>query len=221
MDCCEVYADQFDRDSAVSQAQQYRIKGLRGSARVMRDALTDNRVRGRSVLEIGGGVGGLSIDLLEAGARSAVNVELSDSYREAALALALEAGVEDRLRLVAGDGADLVSTMDRFDVVVMNRVVCCYRDATRLMQVGAAAASGVLAVSFPTVHPLARFVVMADNWRRARHGSEFRTYVHPTSTLLAPLAESFEQVFRRRGAVWTVGIWERPVSAATGKSDAC
>lgn len=210
MDCCDIYADQFDRDSAVSQAQRYRERGLRSTSRLLHEAIADRGlVRGATVLEIGGGAAGLSIELLKAGARSAISVELSSSYRDAAVALALEAGFEDRLHLIAGDGAEVVSTMGRFDIVVMNRVVCCYPDGGRLMRVGADAAGRVLAVSYPSVHPLSRAVVAADNWRRARLGAEFRTFLHPVATLISPIPSDFAEVFRRRRPLWSVHVWER------------
>ena len=54
-------------------------------------------VDGASVLEIGGGVGALQLELLQRGASRATNLELVDSYEDDAAALAAEAGVADRM----------------------------------------------------------------------------------------------------------------------------
>jgi magnesium-protoporphyrin O-methyltransferase len=79
--------------------------------------------RGREVLEVGGGVGALQLELLRRGVERATNVELSPAYEQEAEALAREAGVEDRVdrRLLdfAREGADV----DPADIVLMHRVV--------------------------------------------------------------------------------------------------
>ena len=208
MDCCDVYADEFDRDSALAGAQRYRQRGLRGSGRVIVDVLKARGVDGYSVVDFGGGTGGVSIELLKAGAASAVNVELSTSYREAAAALAFEAGLEDRMTLEVGDATDLADGMGSADIVVMNRVVCCYPDGDRLMEVAAAAATKLLAVSFPSIHPGSRAVTRFENWLRARRGSEFRTFVHERSTFEIPDRADFREVYRRNRAVWSIRVWE-------------
>ena len=41
-------------------------------------------VQGASVLDVGGGIGAIDLELLEAGAARATNIELSGGYEEAA-----------------------------------------------------------------------------------------------------------------------------------------
>ena len=208
MDCCGVYADQFDRDSALAGAQRYRERGLRGSGRIITDVLKARGVHGYRVVDFGGGVGGVSLELIKAGAGSAINVELSRSYRDAATALVLEAGLQDRVSLEVGDATDLAAGMGSADIVVLNRVVCCYPDGDRLMAVAAAAATRLLAVSFPSIHAGSRAVTRFENWLRARRGSEFRTFVHPRRTFDIPEQAGFREIYRRSRAVWSIRVWE-------------
>lgn len=207
MDCCEVYSEEFDRDSALSRAQRYRKRGLDRISREMRTIVVDHGVDGARVLEVGAGIGALSLELLGAGAASAVNVELSRSYREAAMALALEAGLEDRIEMVSGDGRDAVSAMGAFDVVVLNRVVCCYEDGAGLMRVASEAASSLLAVSYPTIHPISKAIFAVGNRFQARRGSSFRAFVHPESTFVEPIRSGLTEVLRRVRPVWTIRAW--------------
>lgn len=175
----------------------------------MRDALVGKGITGASVLEFGGGVGGLSMDLLAAGAATATNVELSTAYRDASSALALEAGLEDRFQLLAGDAIELASEIDDADIVVMNRVVCCYPDGDDLMDVAVDKARRWLGVSFPTVHAVSRVVIGAENWLRKRRGSDFRAFVHPKSTFTRPESAGFSEILRRTGPFWSTRVWER------------
>ena len=213
VDCCNLDSDQFDRESATTQAQRYREKGLDRLAAIIVRAVSARKKEMGRVLEIGGGVGALSLELIKAGATSAVNVELSRSYRDAARALALEAGLEDRLELVDADGAAVARGMGPFGTVIMNRVVCCYPDGDELMRAAADAASGLLAVSYPAIHAGSRAFIGVENWIRNRRGSEFRAFVHPNSTFNAPEASGFREVFRRRRPIWSLRVWERPVAA--------
>lgn len=209
MDCCDIYADQFDRDSAISEAQTYRDRGLRGMARAMLDVLTERGVDNDRVHEFGGGIGGLSLELVSAGAASALNVELSASYREAATALTLEAGLEDRVQFRAGDAIQVAAEIGTADIVVMNRVVCCHADGNELMDAAIAGTRRLLAVSFPTIHPGSRVVFGVDNWLRARRGSEFRTFVHSRSTFARPEAAGFVEIYHRNRPIWSMRVWER------------
>jgi magnesium-protoporphyrin O-methyltransferase len=218
MDCCNVYADQFDRESALSQAQRYRKRGLEGTARVLFDALVARDVAGARVVDFGGGVGTIGLELVKSGAASSVNVELSASYREASQALALEAGLEDRVHMTVGDAADPAGQMNEADIVVMNRVICCYPDGDRLMNAAIAGATRMLAFSYPSIHPGSRAVIGLENWLRARRGSEFRAFVHPQSTMVRPADAGFREIFRRRRPVWSVRVWES-IPSGPGERD--
>ncbi|NIS31302.1 MAG: SAM-dependent methyltransferase [Actinobacteria bacterium] len=212
MDCCSVYESQFDAESAMVAAQRYRTDGLVGPARALADALIDYGVEGRTVIDLGGGVGSLGIELVRAGAASAVNVELSSAYRKAGEALALEYEVADRVTLRVADAADPTAGLGGADFVVMNKVVCCYPDGRALMDAASAAATRLLAVSYPSVHFLARAVTRADNWRRKRNGCGFRTYVHPAAVIDRPQWHGFAPVLTRRRPVWSLKVWEAAVA---------
>ena len=71
----------------------------------MVDELVRRGIEGASVLEVGGGVGAVEIELLEAGAARAANVELSDGYEEEAARLLAEKGLAGRVRRTLGDFA--------------------------------------------------------------------------------------------------------------------
>jgi magnesium-protoporphyrin O-methyltransferase len=88
------------------------------------------------VLEVGGGIGGLQIELLNAGAAHATNVEIIDSYEAAAGALIAKHGVGGQVERHIADFADFAEHPDETpaaDIVIMHRVICCYPDPDALM----------------------------------------------------------------------------------------
>jgi 2-polyprenyl-3-methyl-5-hydroxy-6-metoxy-1,4-benzoquinol methylase len=209
----------FDDKVARRDARRYRKKGVDAAAQRVVDLVRAHGVEGATVLEIGGGVGGIQLELLKAGAARTTNVELSPAYDRYAQELAREAGVADRvtrlLANVAGDGAEV----EPADVVVMHRVVCCYPDYEALVGAAAARARRLLVLTYPPRNAASRLVVAAQNafFRLARR--EFRTFAHPHRAVLAAAQPSgLRVVVKDRKRVWLIGALERvqPVSEPRG-----
>src|SRR5262249_20878725 len=87
----------FTSRGAKRAADRYRADGVDGTARRMLAYLEEHGIEGATVLEIGGGVGDVQLELLKLGATSTVNLELSPGYDEEATRLVREAGVEGRV----------------------------------------------------------------------------------------------------------------------------
>jgi hypothetical protein len=97
-DCCtpKGYRTIFSEKSAHSEAKRYRRKGLDKLSRRIAELVKERGVEGRTILEVGGGIGAIEIELLKAGAARATNVELTPTYEDAAIELLRESGLEDR-----------------------------------------------------------------------------------------------------------------------------
>ncbi len=138
MKCCQSsagYGEFFSEEQARREARRYRSKGLSKASRWVVDAVRERGIEGGTVLEPGGGIGAVEIELLKAGAARSTVVELSPGYEQVAAELAREAGVAERMERRVGDFA--ADGTEPADVVVLHRVVCCYPDYERLL--GAAA----------------------------------------------------------------------------------
>ena len=188
-------------------AAKYRRRGLDRTARRLFEVL---RGRGETVLEIGGGVGELEIELLRAGATHAVNVELSPAYEREGEKLVAESGVRGRVDWRYGDVAVERDLVEASDVVVMHRVVCCYPDMPALVGVAADKTRRALALSFPRdswfVRLGARFV---NGWCRLRR-SAFRFYVHPPDAIVRVAREhGLRSVDGHTGRIWHVAAFAR------------
>src|SRR5262249_54419575 len=151
-----------------------------------------------NVLEVGGGVGAIQLELLKAGAQRSANVEMSPGYETAAAELADEIGVRDRIDREIGDFTEDGRFGDA-DVVVMHRVVCCYPDYERLVGEAAKHARRVLVFSFPPRNLASRALNGASNlWMRTRRNA-FRSYVHPPERMIeVARRHGFQPVARRR-----------------------
>jgi predicted RNA methylase len=75
--CCQPgsYERLFGAKQAKLDASRYRRRGLGSTSRDLVQLAGD--VSGKTVLEVGGGVGAIELELLAAGADRATNIELS------------------------------------------------------------------------------------------------------------------------------------------------
>jgi len=184
-------------------ARRYRRNGLDRRAQQMVDFLTGRGIDGASVLEIGGGVGELHLELLRRGAAHATNLELSSAYEQDAAELLAETGLAARVDRRLVDIAVDPAAVEPADVVVLDRVVCCYPDHARLLAVAADHAKRLLAFSYPRDSMLVKAVLATQNTVLALAGRSFRVFAHPPRAMLATLADHGHNVtFTHRGPVW-------------------
>jgi hypothetical protein len=114
-------------------------------------------------------------------------------------------------RLVGVDVAAEPEAVEPADVVVLNRVVCCYPDAERLLAAAAGRATRVLAYSHPRRNWFTRSRVALENRMRRESLRGFRAYVHrPESMREAVRRQGFAIVRDEPGLSWmTVGAVRR------------
>jgi hypothetical protein len=210
--CCppKGYETLFGARTARRDAKRYRRKGLDDTARRMVEFLRSRGIEGKTVLEVGGGVGAIDVELLKEGAERAVNVELSPYYEAAARELWADQGVADRLEYrvanVAEDGKDVGAA----DAVLMHRVVCCYPDYDALVGAAAERASGYLVMSFPCDRWYTRGFVSAVNVVARLLRWEHRSYVHaPAAIGAAAERRGLTPVLDEPGRIWQIAAFER------------
>jgi 2-polyprenyl-3-methyl-5-hydroxy-6-metoxy-1,4-benzoquinol methylase len=211
-DCCgpEGYDEQFSERYARKLARRYRRRGLTPAARAIVEFLTDRGIEGASILEIGGGVGQLHVELLRHGAARATNLEISTSYEPQAEQLLKSSGMAGRVERRFLDLAQSPEQVENADVVVLHRVVCCYPDYARLLAAAAGKADRLLVFSHPPDSLLTRTAFWCENAvRRLKHDS-FRAFVHPPAAMVGAATRSgLRSTYRWRGIGWSVVGLER------------
>jgi magnesium-protoporphyrin O-methyltransferase len=210
--CCRPsdYARFFNKRFARRVAKKYSKRGLDKTERRIADFVRERGIEGASVLEIGGGVGEIEIELLKAGAARAQNLELSPAYEEMAQQLAEDAGVAERLDWRIHDIAEDPEGVEGADVVVLHRVVCCYPDYERLLGVAADHAGRALVFSYPPRNVPSRAYFGLFNLVLRIMRSNFRGFAHPPEAMLAVLERhGLQRTYGHTGTIWHVAGHER------------
>jgi SAM-dependent methyltransferase len=218
VDCCppghapadSPFDRQFDVDHAQKHLRAYHQKGASGLTRALIDALAAGGIHGRTVLDIGGGVGVVHHELLRAGAASAVDVDASAAYVAAAWAEAERLGHGDRVRYLIGDFVSLADEVAPADLVALDRVICCYHDMAALVARSAALAIHRYALVYPRDGLLGRIAVALLNLELRLTRSPFRVFLHRTADVDAILAaHGFTQSDHRSTLGWQLALYER------------
>lgn len=212
MDCCqcEGIACHFDTKRAQDELETYREQGPDTTTRMLIDALVSEGVAGKSLLDVGGGVGAIQHALLDAGADKAVAVEASGAYLHTAQTETSRRERTDRIEYHHGNFVDLAEHISPADIVTLDRVLCCYHDMDALVRRSAERARQLYGLVYPRDTWWMKTALAVRNVEFRLRRSPFRVYVHPTRAVDALLREyGFEQCSYDRTMLWQVVVYRR------------
>jgi hypothetical protein len=195
---------------------RYRKRGLDRLERRMVDSVVAGGLAGVRVLEIGGGIGKLQVELLQAGAATGEVTELVGAYEPYAEELVQERGLEERTAFVVADVLEQPDAVAPADVVLLNRVVCCSPDGIELAAAAARLARRTLVLSYPRDVAWVRLGVRVINLVQRVLGRSFRVFVHSPSGLRAAAeAEGLYGSGTGRGRLWEFTTLSRSAERVT------
>jgi 16S rRNA G966 N2-methylase RsmD len=209
--CCAFgdTADQhFTAEKVTKELRRYRRKGPRPTTRGLRDGLAAVGVNQGTVLDVGGGLGVLSLELLDLGMERAIVVDASSAYLAAGSDEAANRGRSASVQFVHGDFLLLAGQLALSTVVTLDRVVCCYPFYEPLLEQAVQHAERCVAISYPRDRWYVRFGVWLENALRRRRGNPFRTFVHSPSGITQTVERAgFKLAGRRQTLAWSADIF--------------
>ena len=149
-DCrCEQICSKFDEPYARGKLERYRSSGPDATTRMLLHAIAAEGVEGRTLLDIGGGVGAIQHELIRRGVSSVQEVEASPAYAAACRAEARAQGHRERITHLVGDFGSLVEQVLPADIVTLDRSVCCWHDPLALVDQSAAKSRWLYGLVYP------------------------------------------------------------------------
>jgi hypothetical protein len=207
---CDKIASRFDEDYAAEKLALYRSAGPDPSSQALIDLITDEDIEGKTLLDIGGGVGTIQHALLESGASAAQEVEASRAYADASADEAERQGHGDRVTHLFGDFASVADAVKPADIVTLDRSVCCWHDPLDLIDRSASEARWLYGLVYPR-----------DAWwvrHGWRHYGNLKQVVRRSSLrLTTPRERDVETILARHGlhrhrqrqiGVWQIALYE-------------
>jgi hypothetical protein len=212
MDCCKTSGVEslFDESVVANELRRYRRKGPDRTTRLLIQALENVGVHGRSLIDIGAGVGAITHALLAAGVRQAVVVDASAPSLDAARQVGEANATLDRMKFVRGDYVDLASSLGPADIVTLDRVICCYDDVASLVDQSAASAVHYYGLVSPRDAWWVRLGARALNLFQRIRRHPFRFFAHPMQEVEGRiLANGLKPRYRNGRGFWQVALYCR------------
>lgn len=218
--CCSSHCaeaeDLFGERAAKRDLRRYHRAGPSATTRHLLRLLREQGVTGRTLLDIGGGVGVLQHELVKAGATWTLHVDASAAYLRASADEAMRQGHDAVSEYQHGNFVDIRDGVQLQDIVTLDRVVCCYPDMPRLVAASAAKARELYGLSFPRWRVSTRVVLALTNLLYRLKGSPFRLYVHREDRIAAEICRNgLGLVSQARTYSWNVAVYRR----TTGEPD--
>ncbi len=213
VDCCGVEQGLqrlFGGRTARRDALTYRSAGLPIQSRRAVEFMAGDGVAGTTVLDIGFGVGGVHLELLNRGAAKAVGVEVSDAYLVAARDLAASMGHADAIQYHRGDFTQLAGDVPAADIVVLDRSMCCYPDWRALLDASIVKTRRFYLLVLPRDRWIFRLGARTANFalRLLRH--PFRIYIHRRDAIEQAIGTAgLERAFTQRTSLWEAAVYEK------------
>ena len=211
-ECCSPsgYRWAFSERRARHEARRYELRGLDATSLRIVELLKREGVEGLTLLEVGGGIGAVQIELLKAGVTRAVSIEMTPTYEKAAGDVLRKAGFEDRVERRLMDFAEATADVEAADIVILNRVICCYPDMPKLARAAAAHTRQVLVLSYPRQTWWTRLGLSLANLVLRATLRRFQVFVHRPARILATAADGgLTTTLNQAGIFWQVTAFRR------------
>ena len=207
---CDGLEHTFDRKNADNDLRNYLRRGPDKSTRILIDALRASGVEGRTLLDIGGGIGAIHHELFDSGVTRATDVDVSRAYIQVAREEDARRGQSERVDYRIGDFVALAGEIEPADIVTLDRVICCYHDMPALVRASSVRARRSYGLVFPRETWWMRLAHVVLNFAQQVRRDSFRFFLHRGDEVDAILrSNGFERRFARRTFIWNVVVYVR------------
>jgi hypothetical protein len=201
----------YDEKRAASELRKYHERGPIPSTQALIDALKAEGVEGATLLDIGGGIGAIQQELLDAGVTHATSVDASSSYLDAARGESERRGHDGRVTYMHGDFVDLADSVPPAEIVTLDRVINVYPGWEQLAGLAAGHSQRLLGLVYPRDTRMVRLVIFAMNLMLRLQRKPVRASIRPGDAIDRIAHENglARHVSRDVGPAWHVAVFRR------------
>jgi magnesium-protoporphyrin O-methyltransferase len=210
--CCPALGDSTAEYFGAARAERdlatYRAAGPGRTTRGLLAGIAATGARPSTLLDIGSGIGTMSFELLDAGATGTTCVDMSPAFAKFGQMEAVRRGVAERITWRTADFVTVAPGLPPAELVILDRVVCCYPAFDVLLQQAADHAEVLLAISKDRWY--VRMAFAAENLARKLQRRTFRAFVHSPAKMDAMLARAgFRREVGDATLMWQMDIYRR------------
>ncbi len=201
----------FDRKSANRDLRRYLKRGPNKTTLSLLSPLKD--VAGKSLLDIGGGVGVIQHALLLKGAVQTTDVDASSSYIAIAREQMKTNKMEGKMTFIHGDFIDVHERLQRHHIVTLERVVCCYPDVDSLIKNSTAKSTEYYGLVYPMDNFFSKLMIKLMDVYMWILRNPFRSFVHDEEKMDKLIQDQgFNRIHYDRVFPWRIAVYKRSSS---------
>jgi len=212
MNCaqCQGIEELFSEEYVAGELKRYRRRGPDKTTRILIEALKEIDVEGMTLLDIGGGLGAIQHEMLQAGVQKATDIDASNAYINAAKAETARRGYAGQVDYQHGNFVEVAENIPPADIVTLNRVICCYPDMQKLVGLSVDRAGKLYGLVYPRNTWWMKVWLVLQTFFLKLRRSHFRTYLHPTEAVEALVhSHGFKRRFYKRTFTWQIVVYAR------------
>jgi len=192
------YARLF-RKGKLEKIQKYLLEGIH-----------KERIEGKTILDIGSGVGSLHLTLLQEGAEHATGVDMSEEMLKHARTFSQKLSMEQKTFYINGDFVEHADSITNADITILDKVICCYEDYERLIQSSADKTSLLYAVSIPSNTFLMKFIFKTEISIAKLFRAGFHPYWHNWNAVQEFITtQGFSLIYSNSTIAWKALVFKR------------
>lgn len=201
----------FDEKTAVKDLKSYLKKGPNKETKLLTEALKKQQIIGYSLLDIGGGIGPIPLEIIPNGVSKVTDVDASSGYIKIAKQEALKRNYAQFTEYVLGDFVTEANEIQTHDIVTLDKVLCCYPNVNDLLKTSLSKATKYYGVVYPQSCILSRFIAQFLNLKHKIMGNPFRTFIHnPEMIEQTILNAGFKKIYNGKTLLlWQVQLYEK------------
>lgn len=211
--CCGAN-QQFNLKSARKDLKRYLKKGPRKPTKLITEALKALDLNGLSLLDIGGGIGPIPLELIPHGLTKVTNVDASEGYLSIAKSETEKRNYNNEIDYYLGDFTDIQQQIKPHDIVTLDKVICCYPFMDDLLKTSLSKAKRYYALVYPQANVLSKFGVKILNLTLKLRGNPFRTFIHSPVLVESSIANAgFKKIYSIKTLLsWHIHLYKKEIS---------
>ncbi len=203
----------FDVKQAKKDLKKYRKNGAQKATKTLINAISSHNINSFSLLDIGGGIGAIQHELLKKGVLLSTDVDASSAYLEKAKEESFRQGTAEKTKFYFGDFVEIANTIAEADIVTLDRVICCYDEMEKLVNLSADKAKVFYGIIFPIDKWIIKKLHKIFNLGFVFERNSMRVFIHSTEKIEEILKlKGFENIFHKRYLLWQVILFKRKIT---------
>ena len=200
----------FNKKTAVKEYKTFLKKGpLKATAKII-EQLEEEDVEGKSLIDVGGGIGALQWWFLKKGGKQTTDIDASSGYLKQAEDHAAKNGWQNQAQFLMGDCTDVYDQVEAVDFITLDKVVCCYPNYKEILNASCDKSLGYVSLSYPMDGVIAQGIKRLGDLFFFLKGNAYRPYVHPVKDIRALFSNNgYERISHNLVFPWHVETYQR------------